>query len=400
MRNILYKYALLILCLCQSLSAKATPDNLFTPFADLIPDLQRYCVTHISDLSTLKNLRLTNKFLANAAWTVMARHPKALWRPTRAHGLASSTEDFENLQTSPLRRLDLSAPSTYKVVFLPINAITFYPHSRLSQRLELLLIANHNFDLSAFLPLQLMNLTALTTLNLTGNNVRDEGASYLSKLPALINLHLSWNEVTDQGVIALCQNTRLKTLVLAENIITPVGAKLLAQHKALTQLDLSHNMVGLEGATALAHNQTLTWLNLRDNDIETQGAEAFAHNHSLKTLDLSWNQIQDTGVHHLGQNTTLLALDLSGNRLGNDVMTSLAANTCLQILNLKETDITGEAVTSLCQMHGLTSLYISNHMFSKAAENTLRDRMPRLRTLYLGDNFKLLFDPLFTIARY
>eukprot|EP01006_Ploeotia_vitrea_P063618 TRINITY_DN85898_c0_g1_i1.p1 TRINITY_DN85898_c0_g1~~TRINITY_DN85898_c0_g1_i1.p1 ORF type:complete len:449 (+),score=66.09 TRINITY_DN85898_c0_g1_i1:64-1410(+) len=95
--------------------------------------------------------------------------------------------------------------------------------------------------------------THLTTLNLAGNNLGNEGAACVARVLAenkhLTKLSLFNNYINDAAVDGLAeglsQNTSLTSLNLKYNDISDIGAnaliKLLTVNTALTDLDLTHN---------------------------------------------------------------------------------------------------------------------------------------------------------------
>ncbi|XP_068699981.1 nucleotide-binding oligomerization domain-containing protein 2-like isoform X2 [Montipora foliosa] len=232
--------------------------------------------------------------------------------------------------------------------------------------------------------------TSLTTLDLSGSFIGDEGATSLSQTLAvntsLTTLYLSGSFIGAEGATSLSQalavNTSLTTLGLAHNSIGDEGATSLSQalavNTSLTTLYLSLNSIGAEGATslsqALAVNTSLTTLNLSDNSIGAEGAtslsQALAVNTSLATLYLSDNSIGAEGATSLSQalavNTSLTTLYLSLNSIGAEGATSLsqalAVNTSLTTLNLSHNSDGDEGATSLSQSlavnTSLTTLYL------------------------------------------
>ncbi|KAG0276698.1 hypothetical protein BGZ95_007162 [Linnemannia exigua] len=155
--------------------------------------------------------------------------------------------------------------------------------------------------------------STLTTLNLTGNSIKQNGAMDLSD--------------------ALMFNSTLTTLDLSNNWIKENGAVALSEalktNFTLTTLNLSYNSIRDSGAVALSGalntNSTLTTLNLTGNTIGNKGtvalSEALKTNLTLTTLDLTYNWIKEEGAIALSEvlktNSTLSTLDLTGNTIGN-----------------------------------------------------------------------------------
>ena len=170
----------------------------------------------------------------------------------------------------------------------------------------------------------------LKRLNLSRNNITDEGVKHLATALTLTNctlnsLNLFDNNITDEGVNHLATalthtNCKLNSLNLAGNNIT---------YKAVRHL-----------AKALTHtNCTLNSLKLFDNNITDEGvnhlATALTHtNCKLNSLDLAGNNITDKAVRHLAKalthtNCTLNSLNLRDNEItqkGKDLVNSMEIN--------------------------------------------------------------------------
>ncbi|KOO27154.1 hypothetical protein Ctob_012414 [Chrysochromulina tobinii] len=130
-------------------------------------------------------------------------------------------------------------------------------------------------------------MAVLTELNLTGNNIGDEGAVAIAEAlkvnAAVTNLFLIYNNIGDEGAIAIAEALKVNAVV--------------------TNLHLDANNIGAEGAKAIAEalkvNAVLTALGLCDSDIGDDGANAIAEalkvNSVLTELNLESNNIGDTG---------------------------------------------------------------------------------------------------------
>ncbi len=141
--------------------------------------------------------------------------------------------------------------------------------------------------------------------------------SFLKDNPHITSLDLTDNQIGDEGAKALTTNTSLTSLDISFNLIDDESAKTLATNTTLTSLTLVRNQFGYEGAKALATNTTLTSLDIRYNEIGTKGAKALATNTTLTSLEISCNQIGTEGAKALAANTTLTALNIHSNGIQN-----------------------------------------------------------------------------------
>lgn len=147
------------------------------------------------------------------------------------------------------------------------------------------------------------NLRSLAALDLYGNDIGDEGAQLLARstrLPALTELRLGSNHIHAAGAQALALSESLRCLDLSQNDLRDEGAHWLARSAgALEQLDLRDNNIYAAGARALARSETLgalRRLDLRDNRIGADGAADLARSAVLGGLDVLHLRERDVGA--------------------------------------------------------------------------------------------------------
>ena len=251
----------------------------------------------------------------------------------------------------------------------------------------------------------------LMELNLSSNNISDQGVSFLCSVVRdghcnLTTLHLGFNDIQDQGVSQLSEalrdaNCKLTKLRLPGNYITYQGASHLQDalknaNCKLTKLDLGGNSMGDIGVSRLSEalkdvNCKLEKLNLDETDITDQGVfhlcEALKNvNCKLTKLDISGNMISfhgalsmsvalkdvnckltkmnlevndigNLGVFHLSdalkdENCKFTLLDLTGVEMGDEGLAHLCdalinENCLVTDLNLSHNAITGQGVSYL-----------------------------------------------------
>ncbi|HEX7844004.1 MAG TPA: COR domain-containing protein [Kofleriaceae bacterium] len=215
-------------------------------------------------------------------------------------------------------------------------------------------------------------LTGLTTLHLGGNQIGDKGARALAALTRLTSLSLGPNSIGDEGASGLAALTRLTSLDLFGNAISDEGARALATLTGLISLRLGGNQIGAEGARALATLTELTSLLLGGNKIGAQGARALATLTRLTSLYLWSNKIGDEGARALAALTGLTSLDLGTNQIGDDGARALATLTGLLFLDLRANEIGTDGARALAALTGLTSLDLwGNHIGAEGARALL-----------------------------
>ncbi|XP_032477642.1 leucine-rich repeat-containing protein 74A [Phocoena sinus] len=175
----------------------------------------------------------------------------------------------------------------------------------------------------------------LQEMNISDNDLGLEGARILSEFlqnntSSLFTLQLSGNNFKEEAAELFCQalstNYRIKSLDLSHNQFSDKAGEYLGQMLALNvglqSLDLSWNHLYIQGVVALC-----------------SGLRA---NVSLKKLDLSMNSFGNEGAAALGEvlrlNNSLAYLDLSSNNINNEglskISKGLELNESLKVLKL------------------------------------------------------------------
>ena len=139
----------------------------------------------------------------------------------------------------------------------------------------------------------LATLTQLITLSLKYNNISSTGAAHLARLISLQSLDLQSNWIRDDGIQSLSPLVRLTSLNLWGNRLTSTGAGYLTSFGELTNLVLSYNKIEDAGAECLANLLNLTSLELIDNGIGNEGVSKLAVLDKIASLRLSHNHISD-----------------------------------------------------------------------------------------------------------
>nr|XP_058956400.1 NACHT, LRR and PYD domains-containing protein 12-like [Pocillopora verrucosa] len=183
---------------------------------------------------------------------------------------------------------------------------------------------------------------------------------FINKLHNLMELNLSSNNISDQGVSFLCSVVRdghctLNTLDLGVNKIQDQGVSQLSEalrdaNCKLTKLRLSGNYIRYQGASHLQDalknaNCKLTKLDLGGNSMGDIGVSRLSEalkdvNCKLEKLDLVETDITDQGVFHLCEalknvNCKLTKLDFIGNKLS--FCGALSMSVALKDVNCKLT---------------------------------------------------------------
>ncbi|XP_034044094.1 leucine-rich repeat-containing protein 34 [Thalassophryne amazonica] len=246
------------------------------------------------------------------------------------------------------------------------------------------------------------NNSSVTELDVSYNNITDEGAKHLADLlqeepSALRSLDLKFNNITAGGAEVLAKNLQcnaaLVTLRLSGNKFGDGGgvhiARMLQVNDTLQEVELNSCDLGIQSVTALTivlksntclrcvdlsrallfsqqeewaeHlsetlrvNSSLLELHLGKMDMTDSGMERLAgglrFNYSLRYLDVCCNRVTRDGVRLLAevlkQNPTLHSVDLSSNRIEDEGATYLSEAITGPVCALRELSVTSNGITS------------------------------------------------------
>jgi Leucine-rich repeat (LRR) protein len=226
--------------------------------------------------------------------------------------------------------------------------------------------------------------TTLTALDVSVNQIGDEGAIALAANKTLKKLNVSNNQIGMQGTEALSATTTLKELdmggngrlslrtminLAANTALTSLGiassclndsSVSLLMNETLSQLNVCHNEIGDEGAITLAASTTLRKVNLSHNKVGLRGAKALAANTTFEELDIGVNEIGDEGAIVFAT-STLKVLAIYYNKIGPRGAKALAANANFQELDIRGNKIGDEGAIVLATSKTLNKLDINNN---------------------------------------
>lgn len=181
--------------------------------------------------------------------------------------------------------------------------------------------ANHIGDVGA----KALANSQLKKLNLIGNSIGDKGIAFLSNNSTIVELIVDDCEITLEGIKEFFRtNATVKKLSLRANNIGDDGLSTISLNRTIEELDLSLCNISHVGAEYIANNSSLIRLQLSENDIQDSGATLLARHPKLKFLDLGGCNIGIEGALALSENQIFLRLNLYGNSLSSTVLVSLA----------------------------------------------------------------------------
>lgn len=256
---------------------------------------------------------------------------------------------------------------------------------------------------------------SLRILNVSGNQIEDEGAFHISLLPNLAVLDISTNNITSEGLselldlqnltflnsernniklnevsTSLSQHPRLKTLHVDCHACDKTDLRMLAKNTSLAELSL--NNLEIRSSTFCTFLNTTNIV--RKLDISAQLTQELANclsnASSLRTLILTYCDVEDDGVKILAKNN-LEILNLSNNKIGDNGAQALATNTALKSLILDANKVGNDGAQALFKMANLTRLHLENNQIKSytgyALVNNTNLKELRLSGNSIGDDW-------------
>ena len=283
----------------------------------------------------------------------------------------------------------------------------------------------------AFLVSKFFYKTNILKLDISYNNISDDGAVAISKClknnNTLQELNMLHNEVCDNGIIniskALEMNRKFQVFNISINNISDDGAVVISEYlkysNSLKELNMSYNKVSDDGiiniGKALQMNATLQVLDISHNRLSDNGVLTFSHylkeENTLHKLGISWNDIDldltfnvtslnmckkrfcNTGAILVSKFLyyNLLKLDVSYNDISDDgalaISECIKVNNTLQELNMSHNKVSDYGIINigkaLIQINAtLQILDISHNSLSDNGVLTFSDYLKEENTLH------------------
>ncbi len=222
----------------------------------------------------------------------------------------------------------------------------------------------------------IISCNKIQTLDISNNNLKTADfkklARVLQNISILTSLYLSNNNITDEAAdditAVISCNTHLQVFSIASNHLHSVGAIKIAK-------GLQQNI------------STLTKLCIHGNNITQDAADVIAdsisHNTQMEELDVSWNNFQATGVMKIAKSLqhicTLKRLNISCNNItneaANDIASVITCNTQLEEFDVSRNYLQTMGIMkiakSLQHICTLKKLNISYSNITKEAANDI-----------------------------
>ncbi|GLU17311.1 hypothetical protein SLE2022_336840 [Rubroshorea leprosula] len=229
------------------------------------------------------------------------------------------------------------------------------------------------------------NLRQLTSLYLSSNNLSGQIPSSLANLTQLTYLFLSYNQFSSPIPASIGNLRQLTSLGLSSNNLSGQIPSSLANLTKLTYLSLSYNQFSSPIPASIGNLRQLTSLYLSSNNLSGQIPPSLANLTQLTSLYLSKNQFSGPIPASIGNLRQLTSLDLSSNNLSGQILSSLANLTQLTSLDLFNNHFSGPILASICNLRQLTSLYLFFNNLSGQIPSSLAN-LTQLTYLFLSYN--------------
>ncbi|KAI3958235.1 hypothetical protein MKW92_030161 [Papaver armeniacum] len=318
--------------------------------------------TPLTNLSSLRYLDLSCGIIATAScfelssikWLRGSVNLKVLrLRGIDLHEAASSEKNFaESISyLSNLRDLDLSDCHLSSTVF-PTHE--FYNLSRLSS-----LALSGNYDLKFDIPVQLVNLTSLSILELSGCGLQGS----VPYLPQLTKFDVSSNSNLRPDLTRMFQHKWPKLQRLFISVTNASGSipDSISNAPLLVNLDAFYCRIEGSLPSSIYNLSQLRSLDLSFNSITGYIHSSISNLKFLRTIYFSGNNLQGSIPKSISNLKLLRILDLSGYNLQGSIPESISNLKFLRTLGLSGNNLQGSIPKSICEMFSLQELRLSNN---------------------------------------
>ncbi len=347
---------------------------------------------NLSGHPSLENLGLFNTRITNKGLVYLESLPSL-----KKLNIGNMNNDLKNPPVSDDGMVHIAKLQKLEYLDLPNTGISdkgLVDVAKLRNLKHLWVCGSSNSPLTDKALQHVSSMTNLEFLLIHGTGFTDEGMGCLAKLSYLRELHLCGNSITDAGLAKLKTLQSLEKLKLVSENITMSG---LSHLNAMTQMsdlylhgvaqdDSGMDISGLRNLEKL----TLTLKKTRKGKIRIQGElrdEDLACLANLKHLkwlhigNIPKTRITDAGMAHLAGLTNMEQLGIGSPYLTDKSLTYLRNMKRMQRMTIAG-NFTDEGLKYLENLRDLVNLTIySSNNFSSAAIDSLKDKLPNIRTL-------------------
>lgn len=188
----------------------------------------------------------------------------------------------------------------------------------------------------------------INKLDLSFNEIGDDGAKALAKVLTLEEINFTGNKITVVGAEALGKSILIKKLSLSGN---PIYYKLndhvkfqnmidsFCNNTTIKELDLSFSIIPSKMIAQLINKNNIIQIFTTSKDLTDKALEFIVNNTTLKELYIYENVLTELGAYYLSKNNSLEILYISKSNINDAGAKYLSTHLSLQKLSLIDSNI-------------------------------------------------------------
>ncbi|XP_057470100.1 receptor protein-tyrosine kinase CEPR2-like isoform X2 [Actinidia eriantha] len=235
------------------------------------------------------------------------------------------------------------------------------------------------------IPESLGNLKNLTWIFLGGSNLRGEIPESIFELTALQTLDISGNQISGNFPKSISKLQNLIKIELFQNNLTGELPRELADLTLLQEIDISSNQMFGNLPPEVGNLKNLTVFQLYKNNFSGELPPGFGDLHHLKSFSIYRNSFSGEFIDNFGRFSPLNLIDISENKFSGGFPKFLCENGNLQYLLALDNNFSGELADNYSKCKSLERLRINqNHLSGKISDGLWA--LPNAKLMDLSDN--------------
>ncbi|KAL1165129.1 hypothetical protein V6Z11_A06G111000 [Gossypium hirsutum] len=238
---------------------------------------------------------------------------------------------------------------------------------------------------SGELPVEIFNLSKLTTFDISGNNFSGRFPNGITGLKKLVVLDALSNSFSGPLPVEVTELESLKVLNLAGNSLTGKIPPELGKLKTVTHMEIGYNFYEGSIPWELSNMTELQYLDIAGANLSGSIPKQLCNLSKLESLFLFRNQLMGSIPWEFSQMVSLINLDLSDNLISGPIPESFGELKKLKLLSLMFNEMNGTVPDTIAELPSMETLFIWNNFFTGSLPENL-GRLSRLRWLDVSNN--------------